>query len=271
MQIIKEFTRNARMAGIVTLLATAIGAYGCGYVFGKDPTPTPTPTSTPTATYTATPTYTNTPTATPTETPTPLPPTDTPEPVVYQPAPPAVVPGGGNKFIFTFDDYGSDAQVNQILDILTQYNVKAIFFPTGSWGSGNPLVQRMIDEGHLVGNHTRDHADLPTLSPDQIREQISGGAVGNSNLLRPPYGDGCYGERRSYIEPIATKMGWQIYCWTEDPRDWTGTSPESIENYILTNARPGTVVDLHMHAYNTLVALPDTIQKLQEAGYDLHW
>src|SRR3989344_2472544 len=107
MQIIKEFTRNARMAGIVTLLATAIGSYGCGYVFGKDPTPTPTP----------------------------LPPTDTPEPVVYQPAPPAVVPGGGNKFIFTFDDYGSDAQVNQILDIFTQYNVKAIFFPTGSWGS----------------------------------------------------------------------------------------------------------------------------------------
>src|SRR3989344_9698753 len=129
MQIIKDFTRNARMAGYAGLVALTMGSMSCGYVFGKDPTPTPTSTPTATATYTSTPTYTPTLTATPTET--PLPPT--PEQIVYEPVyqpppqpvisnPPIATGNGGNVYL-TFDDgYGYTWEV---LNVLDQNGIKA--------------------------------------------------------------------------------------------------------------------------------------------------
>ena len=131
----------------------------------------------------------------------------------------------------------------------------------------------MLAEGHMVCNHTRDHANLTLLSEAGIREQILGGAgVGTCNLLRPPYGNGCTVESgRAYIEPVVQSLGYSIYCWTVDPRDWSGTSVSYITSTILNKARPGGIVVLHMHAYNTMIALPGIIEGLQAAGYTLSY
>lgn len=195
-------------------------------------------------------------------------------PVYTQPLPPPVVnPGGGNKIVLTFDDSdGSGVLVSQILDILARYGVKAIFFPTGNWanGSGAPYVQRMLAEGHLVCNHTRDHADLTTLSKDGIVEQILGGAgVGSCNLLRPPYG-----AYNSYVASIAAELGYSIYMWSIDTMDWNrryAGGDQEILNIALSQAYPGAVILMHMHVENTVRALPAMIEGLQAAGYQLHW
>jgi len=196
------------------------------------------------------------------------PPPPAPEPPTSAPAPSPPTPGGGMKFVLSFDDSdGSGAIVSGILDTLARYGAKAIFFPTGSWAVGNPIINRMLAEGHMVCNHTRDHADLTSLSEAGIREQILGGAgVGTCNLLRPPYG-----AHNAFVDSVAASMGYSIYMWTVDPRDWSGTSVSYITSTILNNASPGGIVVLHMHAGNTLLALPAIIEGLQAAGYTLSY
>ena len=61
----------------------------------------------------------------------------------------------------------------QILDTLRDKDVKAIFFVTQHYIETQPdLVKRMKDEGHLVGNHTKNHPSLPTLSIDEQRAEL---------------------------------------------------------------------------------------------------
>lgn len=230
----------------------------------------PTPTFTPTATTTRT--FTSTPSATPTETLTPLP-TSTPMPTEtpYIPIPDLVA--AGSKIVLTFDDGGSYAA--NILDTLSLYGAKAIFFPTGTWAKRNPgLITRMENEGHLVCDHTYSHLDLPNLSPDDITSEVEGGNVGNCNLLRPPDGDGCSGDRRKYLEPIVDNLGFKIYCWDIDTKDWSRRYPGGnveISNIVLSKAHPSAVVLMHMHVGNTALALPSIIKGLQDSGYEVSW
>ena len=200
-------------------------------------------------------------------------PLSNPPPVAAHPPdynpPPEVAPGAGNKIILTFDDSGPQAW--SILDIMAQYGAKGIFFPNGSFAAGNPdLIQRMYNEGHMVCNHTRDHADLTTLSYEGVREQILGGAgVGSCNLLRPPYG-----AYSSYVASIAAELGYSIYMWDIDTRDWAtryAGGDQEILNIVLSQAYPGAVVLMHMHVDNTVYALPAMLQGLKDAGYELHW
>jgi peptidoglycan/xylan/chitin deacetylase (PgdA/CDA1 family) len=73
------------------------------------------------------------------------------------------------------------------------------------------------------------------------------------------------------VDSIAASLGYSIYMWDIDPRDWAGTSVSYITSTILNNAHPGAVVILHMHAYNTMAALPGIIEGLQDAGYVLSY
>src|SRR5207253_9000077 len=83
------------------------------------------------------------------------------------------------SIVLSFDDGGDLAA--GMLDVLDQYGVKAIFFPIGLWASGHAdIVNRMINEGHIVGDHTYTHPNLTRLSADQIRAEIAAGNVGNS-------------------------------------------------------------------------------------------
>lgn len=225
----------------------------------------------------ASPTRTNSPTPTdiPTDTPTETPvqqvieEVKTPEPLVDYNPPPDVEPGGGNKVILTFDDSGS--QANSILDIMARYGAKGFFFPTGQFAASDPnVVQRMYYEGHLVCNHTHGHADLTTLSYEGVRSEILNGAgVGTCDLLRPPYGS-----HNGFVDSIAADMGYRIYMWDVDTRDWARRYPggdQEILNIALSEAFPGAVILMHMHIDNTVYALPGIIEGLQNAGYTLSW
>jgi len=182
-----------------------------------------------------------------------------------------VVVNSEGKIVLTFDDSDeSGIIITQILDILSSQNVKAIFFPIGNWAhtSGAPYVQRMLREGHLVCNHTKSHKKLTLLSRKEIVKQILGGAgVGSCNLLRPPYG-----AYNSFVAQIAKELGYQIYLWTIDSRDWALRDPggdQEIIHIVLSQARPGSIVLFHMNVKNTLKALPYIIEGLRAKGYEL--
>jgi len=78
-----------------------------------------------------------------------------------------------NKVYLTFDEGYEAGYTEQILDTLKNNNVQATFFITAHYVNSQPeLVQKMIDEGHIIGNHTVNHKSMPDLTDEKIRTEI---------------------------------------------------------------------------------------------------
>ncbi|MCQ2445192.1 MAG: polysaccharide deacetylase family protein, partial [Mailhella sp.] len=128
-----------------------------------------------------------------------------------------------NLCVLTFDD-GPGPRTPELLDILKEKGVKATFFVVGEMAvnpAKKPLFERMVAEGHEIGNHTITHRNLAKSSPDVIRHQLkrvqeiveSQGA--KSVYLRPPYG--AVNQR---VHDIAAELGLPVILWSVDSLDW---------------------------------------------------
>ncbi len=183
------------------------------------------------------------------------------------PPPERVEPGHGGRITLTFDD-GADkpAHVTALLDLLQKEDIQALFFPTGRWAEAHPrLVERMIQDGHSVCNHTYSHQNLrlPQLTDEEIRTEIRRGASdGKCRLFRPPLK--AFDPR---VERIVSELDLTLYLWDVDSRDWEGAAAEDIVNLVLARAHPGAVVLFHMHQEASLQALPRILPRLRKAGY----
>ncbi len=177
------------------------------------------------------------------------------------PPPPMITASGDGTVVLTFDDQGSTAQVEAILDILKKNLVKAIFFPVGKWAEQNTeLIDRMKAEGHVVGNHTYSHPDLTKLSEKEIRWEIEHGA--GQDLLRLPYG-----ARNATVDWVAADMGYRIYGWNVDPEDWKEVTAREIVETVIREVKPGSVIVLHLQGKHTAEALKHFIPLLRQMGY----
>lgn len=192
----------------------------------------------------------------------------TPEGIVYR-----TVSGAGTKTVaLTFDD-GPGPYTPQILNILSQYNVKATFFMIGSMVDQHPEIARMVSqEGHAIGNHTMNHRNLATLGPNDMAYQITEGAKTirwatgvETNTFRPPGG-----RYTPATLQYLSQHGYKLYMWSIDPRDWDNASAEQIQQHVLDHATNGSVILLHDGGGNrkeTVKALPGIISALQKKGY----
>ena len=78
-----------------------------------------------------------------------------------------------NKVYLTFDEGYEAGYTEQILNTLKENNVQATFFITAHYVNSQPeLVKKMIDEGHIIGNHTVNHKSMPDLSDEKIKKEI---------------------------------------------------------------------------------------------------
>jgi len=101
----------------------------------------------------------------------------------------------------------------------------------------------------------------------RIREEIEGGATdGDCKLFRPPLMG--YDGR---VERVASELGYELYLWDIDSRDWEGAPADDVTHAVLRGARPDAVVLFHIHANSTFSALPSLAQQLRAAGYVLSW
>jgi peptidoglycan/xylan/chitin deacetylase (PgdA/CDA1 family) len=185
------------------------------------------------------------------------------------PAPKAVVPGEGNRIVLTFDDGPQDRrQATQLLDLLRELRIKALFFPSGRWIKKRPdFVERARNEGHRICNHTLSHINLTDsfVTEQRIRFEIANGATdGDCRLFRPPL----LGIDKR-VERIAHELGFELFLWDVDSRDWEGAPAEDIANRVLSLAHPNAIVLFHMHSRATFEALPFIATRLREAGYVL--
>lgn len=182
----------------------------------------------------------------------------------------------GKRTALTFDD-GPDAAVTpRILDILKENNVKATFFMIGTQAAAHPeVVQRIVDEGHAIGNHSWSHPRFHDISIEEAKKQINDtqdmleAIVGYSpSLFRPPYG--ALDEEK---EELVHSMKLNIVNWSVDTMDWSGLPAPDIVKLVQEQIWPGGIILQHSSGgkdhqlSNTIEALKQIIPELSEQGY----
>jgi cellulose synthase/poly-beta-1,6-N-acetylglucosamine synthase-like glycosyltransferase/peptidoglycan/xylan/chitin deacetylase (PgdA/CDA1 family)/spore germination protein YaaH len=190
------------------------------------------------------------------------------------------------KLALTFDDGPDPDWTPKILDILKQKGVHATFFIIGENAEAYPsLVQRIVAEGHDIGNHTFTHPNLGELPDPLVTLEINAtqrlfeALTGRSlRLFRAPYLGDAEPTTADEIVPIqiAQSMGYLSVGLHVDPNDWQRPSVDDIVNHTIaqvTDPNPdvrGHVILLHDSGgdrSNTVAALPQLIDALRAKGY----
>ena len=173
----------------------------------------------------------------------------------------------------TFDEGYEAGYTPKILDILKENNVKAAFFVTGPYVKEHAdLVKRMVEEGHIVGNHTVNHSSLPTLSDEKVKEEIT--KLGDMfkeltgkkmKYFRPPKGE--YSERTLYL---TKSLGYRTVFWSLAMADWQPLpgGPEESYNTVIRRLHPGAVILLHAVSKDNVIALVIIIKSVKAEGYE---
>jgi peptidoglycan-N-acetylglucosamine deacetylase len=168
----------------------------------------------------------------------------------------------------TFDDGPHPKYTQTILDILKAHNAKATFFVLGSRVDFYPgITKRIVKEGHEIGNHTWDHKDLKTLSPEDIIEELEKTnhavkyATGiEPQIMRPPYG--------SINNQIESTLELPSILWTVDTLDWKSHDPNAILTIVKEETKEGSIVLMHDIHKSSVDSLNDVLTFLQNQGYE---
>lgn len=180
----------------------------------------------------------------------------------------------GNKTIYlTFDDGPIDGPTLFVADLLKEQNVKATFFCIGDNVRKHPaILQRVINDGHAVGNHTFNHFNgwkTPlTEYVDNVKrcsDMLSPFVGAGRQLFRPPYG-------RITFQQIRALSDYRIVMWDVLTKDYDQTRHA---DYLLSRAiaatRDGSIVVFHdsLKAFRNLeYMLPRFLNHFREAGYN---
>ncbi|MBQ8401437.1 MAG: polysaccharide deacetylase family protein [Clostridia bacterium] len=182
--------------------------------------------------------------------------------------------GGEKKIALTFDDGPHPVYTREILDILSEYGIRATFFCIGVNAEQYPsLVQEEIAAGHEIGNHTYGHRNLRSVSGEGVREEILGMeevlwevTESRPHLFRPPGGQYC-----DEVCRAAAELEYTVILWSVDTRDWAHTPvPEIVEN-VMTNTEEGDIILFHDFVSGespTPEALRRILPELIEQGYE---
>ena len=179
------------------------------------------------------------------------------------------------KLYLTFDEGYENGHTAEILDILKEKGVPAAFFITGPYAKKeNELVRRMIDEGHIVGNHTVNHPNLPKLQTaekmedelSQMRELVLELYGYEMKYMRPPEGE--YSRR---LLAVSRDMGFRTVFWSFAYKDWDVKAQKGKEyafNQVSEYLHNGAVLLLHAVSEDNKKALPDIIDYARSQGYE---
>lgn len=180
-----------------------------------------------------------------------------------------------DKYVYlTFDNGYEAGYTAQILDTLKENDVKATFFITAHYANtASELVERMINEGHIVGNHTVNHKSLPDLENDEIKEEVMNLHTAiyekfgyEMKYLRPPKGE--YSQRTL---AFTKSLGYTTVMWSFAYDDWDETKQgreEYAKEKILSNMHNGAVILLHANSKDNCNILDEVIKSIKQQGYE---
>jgi peptidoglycan/xylan/chitin deacetylase (PgdA/CDA1 family) len=172
-----------------------------------------------------------------------------------------------------FDD-GPWEDTPAFVTMLERLKVRATFFMIGRQvtSSYRSTLLRELRNGDVLGDHTFTHPDLATLSAGEVRSQLLStiGAIRSLTgytpcVFRPPYGD-----YDSSVLQIARSLGLSTVLWNVDPTDWATPGTAAIEQRVLAQVQPGSIIISHDGGGprgQTLAAYPNIIRALRVRGY----
>ena len=167
----------------------------------------------------------------------------------------------------TFDDGPIPEATPFILDVLRQYGIHATFFMVGDNVRKYPeLYQRILTEGHQIGNHTHNHIGGIRHSLHEYSYNVEkANAYINAHLFRPPHG----WMRLPQYALLSRK--YKVVMWDLVTRDYSKwLTAEDVVNNVKRYARNGSIITFHdsLKSIDKLrTALPESIQWLKDQGY----
>ena len=167
----------------------------------------------------------------------------------------------------TFDDGPHPKSTPLILDVLNKFDVKATFFCLGQNVEKYPeLFQRIIDEGHQVGNHSYSHLSGWTTSTNRYLKDIEkANQFIDSNLFRPPYG------RITPWQAKKLSTHYRIIMWDIMPGDFDERlTQQKVTDNVIDNIEYGSVIVLHDNPMSGLQNIKLIIKQIIENGYSLN-
>jgi len=177
------------------------------------------------------------------------------------------------KVYLTFDEGYENGYTPKILDVLKEKGVSAVFFVTLSYAKNEPeLIQRMIDEGHVVGNHSARHPNMTKITMEEayaevgdLHNYISENFGYDMYLFRPP--EGAFSERSL---ALLQKMNYRTVCWSFAYADW---DPENQMEHqkaferVTRSIHDGEVFLLHAVSETNTAILGDVIDHVRAEGF----
>jgi peptidoglycan/xylan/chitin deacetylase (PgdA/CDA1 family) len=198
-----------------------------------------------------------------------------PRPPVSTPASSAItysaVHVDGPFIAMTFDDGPNKKLTPELLDILAAHHIHATFFVIGENAQEHPeVLQRAIQEGHEIGNHSWSHPAFAKMRDENVRLELQKtdeairAAIGTRPVLvRPPYGS-ITARQKQWIN---AEFGYRIILWDVDPLDWKRPGPAVVTSRIVRQTRPGSIILSHDIHPGTIKAMPETFDQLQAKGF----
>lgn len=180
-----------------------------------------------------------------------------------------------DKFIcLTFDEGYENGYTPRILDTLKEKGVKAIFFVTYDFVKDNPeLIERMIDEGHIIGNHTYRHYTMDEVSQEEAQEEIvfldkymKENFKYRMTLFRFPKG-----EFSENTLALANSLGYKSVFWSFAYADWDVNNPADQQeafDTITAYTHNGEIMLLHAVSETNAAILGKVIDEVRSQGYE---
>ncbi len=175
----------------------------------------------------------------------------------------------------TFDCGYENGNTGAILDALKKHHVPATFFVVGHFLETAPdLVKRMVEEGHMVGNHTYHHPDMSTISSlEAFQEELE--AVADSfyeitGTRLSPYYRPPQGKANAENIKMAQQLGYSTIFWSLAYVDWDPENQPSHDaafDKLTARIHPGAIVLLHNTSQTNGEILDELLTKWEEMGY----
>ena len=175
------------------------------------------------------------------------------------------------KIYFTFDLGYEAGYTAEVLDTLKAHQIKAVFFLCGNYLKQTELIKRILVEGHSIGNHTARHKDLPSLSNEEIRQDIAAlqedftEKYGETmRFFRPPQGRFC-----ARTLKIAADQNLKTVLWSVAIADWGKAPIDAKTNAakIASRLHPGAIILMHITNAGTPEMLKLLIPQVVEREY----
>ncbi|PYZ97038.1 delta-lactam-biosynthetic de-N-acetylase [Alteribacter lacisalsi] len=175
----------------------------------------------------------------------------------------------------TFDNGYENGYTQKVLDVLKEKQVPAAFFVTGHYmDTERELIKRMVEEGHIVGNHSYHHPSLPEVDDARLKRELENlknlytEVTGDSQMqyLRPPRGT--FSEKSL---ALSQQFGYTNVFWSFAYVDWEVNRQKGWQHAydsIMRRIHPGAVMLLHSVSSDNAEALPKVIDDLRAKGYE---